>query len=243
MANFVSHWLASDKDARAAVIDASPLDEAARRHFAPFGERMQFVQGDVVSPATWAAPARRHRLCRPRRGGHLPQLPGQGRQAPQPREGKSLPRARGERPGYGSGAHLRPRPTGARALRLCQHRLGLRRRGAGPGNESLPAARGRLHRPASLLRHRQIRQRADHQALRQAVRHAGPHHPARERVRAPWTGPRPCATCAMPPTASPMPRRPEGPCAPSRPTRSATTSMRPTSRSRFAACCWRRKHP
>ena len=54
MANFVSHWLSADKDARAVVIDASPLDETARRCFAPFGERMQFIQGDVVSPATWA---------------------------------------------------------------------------------------------------------------------------------------------------------------------------------------------
>src|SRR5579863_8970839 len=54
MANLVSHWLLSDKDARAVVIDASPLDDIARRFFAQFGERMQFIQGDVVSPATWA---------------------------------------------------------------------------------------------------------------------------------------------------------------------------------------------
>ena len=53
MANFVHHWLTEDPSARATLVDASPMDEAARRFFAPFGDRMQFVQGDVVSPATW----------------------------------------------------------------------------------------------------------------------------------------------------------------------------------------------
>ncbi len=53
MANFVHHWLTQDPGAQATVVDAAPMDEAARRFFAPFGDRMRFVQGDVVSPATW----------------------------------------------------------------------------------------------------------------------------------------------------------------------------------------------
>jgi len=53
MANFAAEWLKQDAQARAIVIDASPLDDIARRFFAPFGERLQFIQGDVVQPATW----------------------------------------------------------------------------------------------------------------------------------------------------------------------------------------------
>ena len=43
-----------DASARAIVVDASPLDAAAKRHFAPFAERLQFVIGDVGKAETWA---------------------------------------------------------------------------------------------------------------------------------------------------------------------------------------------
>jgi len=55
LANFVRLWLERDAAARALVIDASPLDEAARRHFAPFADRLQFVLGDVGKAETWKA--------------------------------------------------------------------------------------------------------------------------------------------------------------------------------------------
>jgi dTDP-D-glucose 4,6-dehydratase len=55
IANVVRLWLERDASARAIVIDASPLDAAAKRHFAPFADRLQFVIGDVGKPETWAA--------------------------------------------------------------------------------------------------------------------------------------------------------------------------------------------
>jgi UDP-glucose 4-epimerase len=54
LANFVGLWLARNAEARAIVIDAAPLDAAARRYFAPFGDRLAFVAGDVGAAATWA---------------------------------------------------------------------------------------------------------------------------------------------------------------------------------------------
>ena len=55
LANFVRLWLERDAAARAIVIDATPLDAAARRHFEPFGERLRFIAGDIGQAATWAA--------------------------------------------------------------------------------------------------------------------------------------------------------------------------------------------
>jgi UDP-glucose 4-epimerase len=54
IANVVRLWLERDASARAIVIDASPLDVAAKRHFAPFADRLQFVIGDVGKVETWA---------------------------------------------------------------------------------------------------------------------------------------------------------------------------------------------
>src|SRR4051794_14945666 len=54
IANVVRLWLERDPAARAVVVDAAPLDAAAKKHFAPFGERLQFVAGDVGKPETWA---------------------------------------------------------------------------------------------------------------------------------------------------------------------------------------------
>jgi UDP-glucose 4-epimerase len=55
IANVVRLWLERDPAARAIVIDASPLDAAARRHFAPFEGRLQFLAGDVGKAETWAS--------------------------------------------------------------------------------------------------------------------------------------------------------------------------------------------
>ena len=54
MANFVRHWLESDPGHQVVALDATPLDDAARRYFAPVAGRLRFVESDVASPATWA---------------------------------------------------------------------------------------------------------------------------------------------------------------------------------------------
>ena len=50
MTNFLRHWLESGADHQAVALDASPLDAAAQRYFAPVADRLRVVQGDVTSP-------------------------------------------------------------------------------------------------------------------------------------------------------------------------------------------------
>ena len=54
MANIVRRWLESDPGHRAVAVDASPMDDAARRYFAPVADRLRFVEGDVAAPNLWA---------------------------------------------------------------------------------------------------------------------------------------------------------------------------------------------
>ena len=54
------HWLEADPRARLVVLDASPLDAAAQRYFAPFTERLAVVVADVTEPATWRPALARH---------------------------------------------------------------------------------------------------------------------------------------------------------------------------------------
>lgn len=54
MANIVRRWLESDPGHRAVAVDASPMDDAARRYFAPVADRLRFVEGDVAAPDLWA---------------------------------------------------------------------------------------------------------------------------------------------------------------------------------------------
>src|SRR5262245_49588056 len=54
MTNFLRHWLESSPNHEAVALDASPLDAAAQRYFAPVADRVRFVQGDVASPDMWA---------------------------------------------------------------------------------------------------------------------------------------------------------------------------------------------
>jgi UDP-glucose 4-epimerase len=46
-------WLETDPRARLVVLDASPLDAAAQRYFAPFMQRLSVVVADVTQPTTW----------------------------------------------------------------------------------------------------------------------------------------------------------------------------------------------
>ncbi|HEX4152214.1 MAG TPA: NAD(P)-dependent oxidoreductase [Steroidobacteraceae bacterium] len=47
------HWLDADPQARLVVLDAAPLDAAARRYFAPVQARLEVVVADVTRPETW----------------------------------------------------------------------------------------------------------------------------------------------------------------------------------------------
>lgn len=47
------HWLETDSQERLVVLDASPLDAAAQRYFAPFMKRLSLVVADVTRPETW----------------------------------------------------------------------------------------------------------------------------------------------------------------------------------------------
>jgi UDP-glucose 4-epimerase len=54
------HWLEADPAAHLVVLDASPLDAAAQRYFAPFMERLSVVVADVTQPEKWQAALARH---------------------------------------------------------------------------------------------------------------------------------------------------------------------------------------
>ena len=49
------HWLDADPAAGLIVLDAAPLDAAARRYFAPVAERLRVVVADVTQPDKWRA--------------------------------------------------------------------------------------------------------------------------------------------------------------------------------------------
>jgi UDP-glucose 4-epimerase len=48
MSVLARHWLERDADARAVVVDQSPPDDAAIRHFAPVADRLTLVTADVT---------------------------------------------------------------------------------------------------------------------------------------------------------------------------------------------------
>jgi nucleoside-diphosphate-sugar epimerase len=55
MSVLARHWLETDPAARLVVLDASPLDAAAERYFAPFMKRLSVIVADVTQPDTWRA--------------------------------------------------------------------------------------------------------------------------------------------------------------------------------------------
>jgi UDP-glucose 4-epimerase len=55
MSVLARQWLDADPKERAIVLDAAPLDAAARRYFAPVLDRLTVVVADVTQPATWRA--------------------------------------------------------------------------------------------------------------------------------------------------------------------------------------------
>jgi len=62
MSVLAHHWLESDPAARLVVLDASPLDAAAERYFAPFMKRLVVIVADVTQPETWRASLAGHRI-------------------------------------------------------------------------------------------------------------------------------------------------------------------------------------
>lgn len=62
MSVLARHWLERDPAAQVVVLDASPLDAAAERYFAPFTSRLSVVVADVTQPETWRAALARHRI-------------------------------------------------------------------------------------------------------------------------------------------------------------------------------------
>ncbi|MBS0373817.1 MAG: NAD(P)-dependent oxidoreductase [Proteobacteria bacterium] len=46
-------WLDADPHARLVVLDSAPLDETARRYFAPVAGRLEVIVADVTRPQTW----------------------------------------------------------------------------------------------------------------------------------------------------------------------------------------------
>src|SRR5271167_1701449 len=53
MSVMVRHWLEADRGARAIALDMAPLDDAARRYFAPIADRLDIVSADVTKPDQW----------------------------------------------------------------------------------------------------------------------------------------------------------------------------------------------
>ena len=60
MSVLARHWLQADPTARLVVLDASPLDAAAQRYFAPYQRRLAVVVADVTQPGTWGCSAASH---------------------------------------------------------------------------------------------------------------------------------------------------------------------------------------
>jgi UDP-glucose 4-epimerase len=48
-------WLESDPKARLTVIDAAPLDPAAKRYFQPVADRLNLIVADILQPNIWRA--------------------------------------------------------------------------------------------------------------------------------------------------------------------------------------------
>lgn len=53
MSVLARRWLESNPAARLVVLDSAPLDDAARRYFAPVEERLDVIVADVSRPETW----------------------------------------------------------------------------------------------------------------------------------------------------------------------------------------------
>ncbi len=60
MSVMARHWLDADRGAKVVALDAAPLDDAAKRYFAPVAERLTVITADVTRPEQWAEALDRH---------------------------------------------------------------------------------------------------------------------------------------------------------------------------------------
>src|SRR5256885_13847506 len=64
-------WLESEPASRAVILDAAPMDEAARRYFGPVADRLTNVVVDVTRPEIWREELLRQKLTQVVDGGPL----------------------------------------------------------------------------------------------------------------------------------------------------------------------------
>ena len=64
MSHLARTWLEADDKARVVVLDASELDEPARRFFAPVADRLDFIRADVLDNHALARIAESHDIRR-----------------------------------------------------------------------------------------------------------------------------------------------------------------------------------
>jgi UDP-glucose 4-epimerase len=57
ISNVVGRWLERDPACTCIVVDSAEPDRAAERFFAPVGDRLRFVRGDVRDPSGWLPPS------------------------------------------------------------------------------------------------------------------------------------------------------------------------------------------
>jgi UDP-glucose 4-epimerase len=55
-------WLESEPTGHAVILDAAPLDEAARRFFAPVADRLTTIVADVTKPDSWRNSLAKHNI-------------------------------------------------------------------------------------------------------------------------------------------------------------------------------------
>src|SRR6202171_4428381 len=68
------HWLEADPRARLVVLDASPLDAAAQRYFAPFTDRLVVVVAAVTETAPCRPALPRHAVTHIVHGATITQI-------------------------------------------------------------------------------------------------------------------------------------------------------------------------
>ena len=62
MSVLTRQWLENAPTSRAVILDAAPMDEAARRYFGPVADRLTTIVADVTRPEMWREELSRHNI-------------------------------------------------------------------------------------------------------------------------------------------------------------------------------------
>jgi UDP-glucose 4-epimerase len=62
MSVLARQWLEREPAVRAVVLDASPMDEAAKRYFAPVADRLSTIVADITKPDNWCDALSKHNI-------------------------------------------------------------------------------------------------------------------------------------------------------------------------------------